>query len=115
MEHKLIDVNLEPNTADRVTEALTGQQIVRTSAVTFIWTAVACRMNWRYVERGYRYMHLDAGHVCQNLYLAGEAVRVGVCAIGAFDDDAISGLLGIDGKKQFVIYCAAVGKRKPNR
>ena len=113
LEHKLADVNLEPNIADKVIEAITGQQIVRTSAVTFIWTAVAYRMNWRYVERGYRYLHLDAGHVCQNLYLAGEAIKCGACAIGAFDDDAINSLLGIDGKKQFVIYCAAVGKRKP--
>jgi SagB-type dehydrogenase family enzyme len=68
-------------------------------------------MNWRYDERGYRYMHLDAGHVCQNLYLASEAVGCGVCAIGAYDDDGVNALLGIDGSEQFVIYMATVGKK----
>jgi nitroreductase len=38
-------------------------------------------MTWRYGERGYRDLHLDAGHVCQNLYLAAEAVGCGVCAM----------------------------------
>ena len=57
-------------------------------------------------------LHLDAGHVCQNLYLAAEAVDCGVCAIAAFDDDIMNGLLGINGKDQFLIYLATVGKTK---
>jgi SagB-type dehydrogenase family enzyme len=68
-------------------------------------------MYWRYSERGYRYLFLDAGHVCQNLYLAGEALHCGVCAIGAYDDDAIDQLLGLDGVEQFVIYAASVGMK----
>lgn len=68
-------------------------------------------MTRRYGERGYRYVHLDAGHVCQNL--AASAVDCGVCAIAAFDDDKVNGLLGLDGQEQFVVYLAAVGKRDP--
>ena len=73
---------------------------------------MAYRMKWRYGERGYRYLHLDVGHVSQNLYLAAEAIGSGACAIGAFDDDQINSLLEIDGKEQFVIYVAAMGKKK---
>ena len=61
-------------------------------------SAVPYRMTWRYGERGYRELHNDAGHVCQNLYLAAEAVGCGVCAIAAFDDDAMAEILGIDGE-----------------
>ena len=111
LEHKLIEVDLSPSIADLVTEACWRQQFVRTSAITFIWTAVAYRMTWRYGERGYRYLHLDAGHVCQNLYLAAEAVHCGVCAIAAFNDEAINELLELDGEEQFVIYLATLGKR----
>jgi SagB-type dehydrogenase family enzyme len=68
-------------------------------------------MAWRYGERGYRYLHLDAGHVCQNLYLAAEAAGCGVCAIGAFNDEIINELLGLDGEEQFVIYLATVGEK----
>jgi hypothetical protein len=56
-------------------------------------------------------VHLDAGHVCQNLYLAAEQINCGACAIGAFDDELMAGLLGIDGVDEFVIYCATVGRK----
>lgn len=111
LEHKLLQLELDATLSDRVTEACWNQQFVQQSAVTFIWTAVVYRMAWRYGERGYRYLHLDAGHVCQNLYLAAATVDCGVCAIAAFNDEAMNALLGLDGEKQFVIYLATVGKR----
>jgi SagB-type dehydrogenase family enzyme len=69
------------------------------------------RMTWRYSERGYRYFFLDAGHACQNLYLAAEAIDCGVCAIAAFSDDAVDEFLHIDGEEQFSLYLATVGKK----
>ena len=53
---------------------------------------------------------LDAGHVCQNLYLACEAIGAGTCAIAAYDQEAMDRLVGIDGIDEFVIYLAPVGK-----
>jgi len=70
------------------------------------------RMYWRYTERGYRYILLDAGHVCQNLYLAAEGLGCGVCAIAAYDDDLFNQAFGLDGVNQFVVYAASLGKRK---
>lgn len=115
IDHKLVAVNLEPGIAEKITVACLRQPFVKKSAVTFIWVAVAYRMYWRYGERGYRYLHLDAGHVCQNLYLAAEAVKGGACAIAAFSDEELNGLLGLDGEEQFAIYVATVGKRIFNR
>ncbi|MCS7260309.1 MAG: SagB/ThcOx family dehydrogenase [Anaerolineae bacterium] len=111
LEHKLLQLDLDPRLSDKVTEACWNQQFVKQSAVTFIWSAVVYRMTWRYGERGYRYLHLDAGHVCQNLYLAAAAVDCGVCAIAAYNDEAMNALIGLDGAEQFVIYLATVGKR----
>jgi len=56
-------------------------------------------------------MFLDAGHVCQNLYLLAEAINCGVCAIAAYDDDLVNAALGVDGEEQFTIYIATLGKR----
>ena len=109
--HRLLIMETSPDIADRLTEACLRQNIVRDSAVTFIWSCVIYRMAWRYSERAYRLVLLDAGHVCQNLYLAAEQLNCGVCAIGAFDDELIAGLLGIDVVDEFVIYCATVGKK----
>ncbi|MFX0092436.1 MAG: SagB/ThcOx family dehydrogenase [Candidatus Hodarchaeota archaeon] len=112
INHKLVEVNLEAGLADKITEAGLKQSMIRRSAVTFIWVAIVYRMKWRYQERGYRYLHIDVGHVCQNLYLAGESINCGVCAIGAFEDEVMNKLLGLDGVEEFVIYLAPVGKKK---
>ena len=109
--HCLILIDAEGGVGDRIMAACLGQAFVRSSAVTFIWTAVIYRMAWRYSERAYRLVHLDAGHVCQNLYLSGEQIDCGTCAIGAFDDQLLADALGVDGEDEFVVYCATVGKK----
>lgn len=111
LEHKVQAVNLEPDIAQRVVKACLDQRFIINSAITLILTAVRYRMMWRYGERGYRYMHLDAGHVMQNLYLCAEAIDSGVCVIGAFDDDLINETIGIDGIEQFTIYVGVLGKK----
>ncbi len=110
-EHALILMNDADEIADVLVDACFGQKMVSRAAVSFFWVAVVDRMFWRYDERGYRYLHLDAGHVCQNLYLAGEAIGCGTCAIAAFDDDLLNDALALDGKEMFAVYAASLGKK----
>ncbi|MCU0632624.1 MAG: SagB/ThcOx family dehydrogenase [Methanolinea sp.] len=109
--HRLLEVDTRLGVPDRVMAACLGQAFVRASAVTFLWASVVYRMSWRYAERAWRLVHLDAGHAGQNLYLAAEQIGCGTCAIGAFDDRQAADVLGIDGVDEFVVYCAAVGKK----
>lgn len=111
IEHALQLVKPGTQTLQDVTDLCGDQKMVELSAVTFIWTAVPYRMIWRYNQRAYRGLFLDAGHVCQNLYLAAEAIDCGVCAINAFFDDEFNTYLGFDPTRQFVIYCASLGKK----
>ncbi len=111
IEHALVVLDLAPDVNARLTAACEDQSQVANSAVTFAWGAVIERMIWRYPERGYRYILLDAGHVCQNLYLAAEALGCGVCAIAAYDDDLTNQVFGLDGESQFIVYLASLGKR----
>ncbi|UCH58069.1 MAG: SagB/ThcOx family dehydrogenase [Candidatus Bathyarchaeota archaeon] len=111
IDHKLAVVNLKGGIGDRIVEVCLGQRFVETCAVTFIFAAVTYRTYWRYGERGYRYMHLDAGHACQNLYLAAEAIGGGACAIGAFVDEELNKVLDLDGVEQFAIYITTTGKK----
>jgi SagB-type dehydrogenase family enzyme len=112
LEHALLPLALDPGLNEKITKACLDQSHVHNSAVTFMWVAVVERMAWRYQERGYRYMHLDAGHVCQNLYLAAESIDCGVCAIAAFDDDLLNAALELDGDNLFAIYAASLGKKR---
>jgi SagB-type dehydrogenase family enzyme len=111
-EHKLAAVNLDDDIADRVTEGCYNQRFVKECAAAFIFTADMYRTYWRYGERGFRYIHLDAGHVSQNLYLAAEAIGGGACAIGAFYDQQLNKALGVDGEDQFTVYVTTAGKKQ---
>lgn len=111
-KHALELFQLGEEIITNLNEASLNQNQVITSAATFIWTVLPYRTSWRYGTRGYRYLYLDAGHVCQNLYLAAESIGYGVCAIGAFSDEKMNALLGLDGRERFAIYLASCGKKQ---
>ncbi|ACA59212.1 nitroreductase [Candidatus Desulforudis audaxviator MP104C] len=92
-----------------VAEAALGQTKLERCAVIFIWSAVLPRITWRYHQRSYRYIYLDAGHIAQNLALAAAGLDLGTCQIGAFFDDELNEFLALDGTDETVIYLSAVG------
>ncbi len=93
-----------------ITIACFGQPTVRRAAVVFIWTAMMLRCMVKYRDRAMRYIPMDLGHVCQNVQLAATAMNLGSCPIGAFYDDNINDLLGVDGEEETVLYLVTVGK-----
>ena len=111
IEHGLLRLETAADIAGSIAHACIDQPQLTGSAAAFIWAAVVERMFWRYVERGYRYLHLDAGHVCQNLALGAEQLGCGICPIAAFDDELLNNTLGLDGEEMFVVYLATVGKK----
>ncbi|MFX1258451.1 MAG: SagB/ThcOx family dehydrogenase [Promethearchaeota archaeon] len=87
------------------------QMMVVNSNVTFILTAVIERSKWKYLQRCYRYLYLDAGHIGQNFYLVAESLGLGAFTIGAIYDDELNKLLDIDGINETTLYVAVVGKK----
>lgn len=112
VEHKLLLVSRPAQLSAGISEAALGQDFVGKGAVTFIWTAVPYRMEWRYDIAAHKVIALDAGHVCQNLYTACEAIQAATCAVAAYHQEMMDNLLGVDGDEEFTIYIAPVGKRK---
>jgi len=110
--HSLEQIRAGNAINEELTSATLNQKQVETGAVNFIWVAHPYRTSWRYSSRAYRYLYIDAGHVCQNLHLAAESISCGICAIGAYDDDAVNAIIGIDGLTQFAIYIASLGKKQ---
>jgi SagB-type dehydrogenase family enzyme len=94
-----------------VARAALDQEMARAAAVVFVWVAVIERSRQKYRQRAYRYIYLDCGHIGQNLYLAASAMGLGCCAVGAFFDDEVNELVGVDGQEETAIYLAAVGKK----
>jgi SagB-type dehydrogenase family enzyme len=112
LEHELLPVSREEDLAARLVAAAFGQPCLGRAAVTFLWTTIPYRMEWRYGRAAHKVIALDAGHVCQNLYLACEAAGAGACAVAAYDQEAMDRLLDVDGDEEFTIYLAAVGKAR---
>lgn len=110
LDHQLVKTAVHTDLENKMTKAALGQSFAGNCAATFVWTTIPYRMEWRYAEASYKVIALDAGHVCQNLYLACHAVECGTCAIAAYDQDLMDELLELDGTDEFVIYIAPVGK-----
>jgi SagB-type dehydrogenase family enzyme len=110
LEHQLLVVSQQKHLSARIAAAALHQSFVGKSAVTFIWTTIPYRMEWRYDIAAHKVIAIDAGHVCQNLYLSCAAIKAGTCAVAAYDQDLMDNLLGVDGEDEFTIYLAPVGK-----
>ncbi len=110
MDHQLVLVREQEALATHAVSAAHGQGFVGSAAVTFAWAVIPYRMEWRYHIAAHRVILMDAGHVCQNLYLGCEAIGAGCCAIGAFHQEAMDDLLAVDGEEEFTCYLASVGK-----
>jgi len=110
VEHKLILHRSVNNLGSRLTTATFGQDFTGNAAVVFVWTTIPYRMEWRYGPAAHKVILLDAGHVCQNLYLAVEDIGCGTCAVAAYDQEVMDQLLNLNTEEEFVIYLAPVGK-----
>jgi SagB-type dehydrogenase family enzyme len=110
VEHQLLVVSLNENLQEDIVTAAFYQAFIGKAPVTFVWTTIPYRMEWRYYTAAHKVIAIDAGHVCQNLYLASSAIGGGTCAVGAYHQEATDRLLGVDGNDEYAIYLAVVGK-----
>jgi SagB-type dehydrogenase family enzyme len=92
-----------------IVRATMGQRMHAEAPVAFIWTAIFQRSKFRYHDRAYRYIYLDAGHIAQNLALAAVGLGLASCQVGAYFDDEVNALIGVDGTEESVIYMSVTG------
>jgi SagB-type dehydrogenase family enzyme len=110
LEHELLLEFPDNSLPDKLAVSTLGQSFVGQAAAVFVWTVIPYRMEWRYGMASHKVIALDAGHACQNLYLACEAIRAGTCAVAAYHQQLMDRLVRVDGEQEFVVYLAPVGK-----
>lgn len=110
VQHALVCEQRGDHFADKLTDATLNQHFISQAPLTIVWSVIPYRMEWRYAQAAHRVIAMDVGHVCQNLYLACQAIGAGTCAIAAYDQTAMDALIGVDGEEEFVLYLAPVGK-----
>ncbi|MDH4158387.1 MAG: SagB/ThcOx family dehydrogenase [candidate division Zixibacteria bacterium] len=99
----------EGNLDDALYAAVNEQAAFVDSPVYLILTARFDRVTKKYGDRGYRYVYVEAGAVCQNIYLEAESLGLGTVVVGAFLDDAVNGLVAIDGRDEAALLLMPVG------
>jgi SagB-type dehydrogenase family enzyme len=110
LSHELLFIKEVKNSEETINNSVEDQKFTSKSAVVFYWSCIPYRGEWRYNVAAHKVMLIDAGHVCQNLYLACEAIGCGTCAIAAYNQKASDELLEIDGTDEYTVYIAPVGK-----
>jgi SagB-type dehydrogenase family enzyme len=108
IQHQLCQIYTDRNLSELSRSACSN--FAGQAAVVFAWTVFPYRTEWRYGAIATKLIAQDAGHVCQSLYLAVEAIHSGTCAVGAYHQDEMDALLRVDQLDEFTIYCAPVGK-----
>ncbi len=93
----------------KLMRACLDQRMVGLAPVDLVWSAVYERTTSKYGDRGReRYVCMDLGHSAQNVYLQAEALGLGTCAVGAFDDAALAKAIGLAEPEQ-PLYVMPVG------
>ncbi len=110
LEHRLCFLYPLAERQAQMDAAWSGRRMMEESAVVFLWTAIPYRTEWRYSIVAHKIIAQDSGHLCQNLYLACEAIGAGTCAVGAYNQAAADAILGVDGEDEFVVYMAPIGR-----
>ncbi len=85
-----------------------GQELGYRASVVIFHTSDLSKAVFKYGERAYRYLHLDAGHIGQRINLAAANLGIGVSGIGGFFDDQVNNLLGIP-EHEAVVYITTLG------
>ncbi len=95
-EHGLVSVKAG-DVRGALCDAALGQEWVREAPVVLVIAAVYKRTTGKYGARGDRYVHMEAGHAAQNVYLQATVLDLGTVIVGAFDDAQVQGILGMPG------------------
>jgi SagB-type dehydrogenase family enzyme len=78
-----------------LTQVALNQESIRQGAIDIVITAIYERTTGKYGERGIRYVHIETGHVAQNICLQAVALKMGAVTIGAFEDEGVLNVLGL--------------------
>jgi SagB-type dehydrogenase family enzyme len=110
VRHHALEALSTGDYSQEIAHAALGQVMCATAAAVIIFTAVFERSVWKYRQRAFRYIYLDAGHMAQNLALASTSLGLGCCHVGSMFDNEVNGILGVDGVHESVVYMSVVGQ-----
>jgi SagB-type dehydrogenase family enzyme len=107
--HEIVGV-IKNDIKKELSIAAQNQEMISVAPACLLFSAVVSRMTKRYGDRGHkRYLGMDLGHSAQNVYLQAEALNLGTCAIGAFNDAEVKKVMQLPDEEE-PLYIMPIGK-----
>jgi SagB-type dehydrogenase family enzyme len=110
-----LDVLKVGDEASDISESFVQPALAKSASAILLIGAFFARSAFKYGDRAYRFVFLEAGHLCQNALLTAQEIGLGAAPIGGFFDRQLDRHLGFDGVNQSVIYSVLVGHRRSGR
>ena len=107
--HHRLMLQREGDYRAKLSESALGQSSITNGAINIILTAIYERTTQRYGDRGIRYVHIEAGHIAQNILLQAVALDLGSVPVGAFNDNKVLKRLDLP-KNEIPLYILPIGK-----
>jgi len=96
VDNHSLSLHLSGDLRQKLADAALGQSLIANCPVVIVVCALHPRTAYRYGRRGERYIHMEVGHVGQNLSLQAVALGLATVMIGAFEDEEVSKALKIE-------------------
>jgi len=108
--HKL-EMILKGDLRKKLKDACLGQQWIEEAPINIVITGIYERTTVKYGERGIRYVHLEAGHACQNILLQSISLGLGAVPVGACHDREVQEILNLE-ENYIPFYVIPIGYKK---
>jgi len=109
LEHKLIQI-IDKDLREKLSISCWGQSFIKEAPLSIVICAVYARTTQKYGQRGIRYVHIEVGHVAQNIILEATALGLASVCVGAFDDSEVKDLLSLS--REEPLYIIPIGYPK---
>lgn len=109
-EHKIEKV-LGGDVSEDLAKAARGQMFIKEAPINIVISAVFSRTTSKYGDRGVQYVHMEAGHASQNIYLQVGSLGLGTVAVGAFNDNEVKKVLNLP-ENETPLYIMPIGRTK---
>jgi|GEM_PF-78451 len=106
--HELFKIR-DDDVREQLAKASLNQRWVKEAAINIVIAAVYERTTQKYGDRGIRYVHMEAGHAAQNIYLQATALNLGTVSVGAFYEDQVKNIIGMPDEES-PLYIVPVGR-----
>lgn len=109
VEHAVEFLHEIEDAETRIADSLFHQTWCGKAAAVFYWAMIPYRAEWRYSIYAHRMALMDAGHICQNLYIASTGLSLGCCAVASLEHEQCCEIFSLDGVEEYIVYAAPVG------